>query len=131
MCVQGADFADFPPWTHTRSPRCTLDDPSARDWVPHERPRLGECPDPLDAHFPADAGLAAAAERQAWVLRGQAVAVDADGARHELPRDPVRESVVTGPHRRGKAEFGCVGCGYGVIDVVVAEDRQHRAEQLL
>jgi hypothetical protein len=31
--------------------------------VPDERSRLGECPDPFDAEFAADAGLAAAAER--------------------------------------------------------------------
>ncbi|MDT5260746.1 MAG: hypothetical protein QOD10_5826, partial [Mycobacterium sp.] len=33
--------------------------------MPDECPRLGECPDALHTQFAADAGLAAAAERQA------------------------------------------------------------------
>ncbi|WP_264055854.1 hypothetical protein [Mycobacterium heidelbergense] len=42
--------------------------------MPHERPRRGERPDPVDAQLPAEARLAAAGERRAWVPGGQAVA---------------------------------------------------------
>ena len=69
---------------------------SVRHRVPDEGSCLSECPNPFDAEFAADAGLAAAAERQARILRGHAVAVDADRTRHQLPRDPLGERVVTG-----------------------------------
>ena len=103
----------------------------ARRGLTDEGPWLGECPDSLDAELSPNAGLAAAAERHARVLGGQAVAVHADRTGHQLPCDPVGECVVTGPDRCGKAEFGCVGGGYGVLDALVAEDRQHRTELLL
>src|ERR1700742_2356215 len=105
--------------------------PLAGDGVPDESAGLGEGPDSLYAELPPNAGLAAAAERQARVLGGQAVAVDADRPRDQLPRDPVGKCVVTGPDRRGKTEFCCVRCGYGIVDALVAEDRQRRTELFL
>lgn len=77
----------------------------ARNRVPHERPRLRERPNALEAEFAANAGLAAAAERQARVLGGKAMAVDADGARYQLTGDPVGERVIPGPHGRANGQL--------------------------
>src|ERR1700727_3804382 len=89
---------------------------------------LGVLLEPLDAVLPPDAAVLVAA-----VGRVRAVpqaAVDPDRAGADLVGDGHRAVGVRGEHATGQAVLAVVGFSDGVRVVVVADDRDHRAEDL-
>ena len=83
----------------------------------------------LGPELAADARLLEPAERAAEL---EHEAVDGVGAgAHRVGRPRGAACGVGGPHRAGQAVVGVVGDADRVVDVVVGDHRQHRAEDLL
>src|SRR5262245_9123284 len=82
-----------------------------------------------DAHLPADAGLLVPTERR---VRSEPVAtVDTHGAGPDPLRDRDRPVVVGAEDGAGQAEDRVVRDPDRVVVILVADDREHRAEDLV
>src|SRR5207302_11365535 len=85
--------------------------------------------EPFAPGLTPDAGCLVAAERGAGVT--DTPAVDVYGARFEERRELVGAANVPGPHAGGQPVFGVVGSGRSLLERLVWERHQHRAEDLL
>src|SRR6202044_3267847 len=90
---------------------------------------LGVLLEALDAVLPPDAAVLVAAVGRVGAV--PEAAVDPDGAGADLVRDGHRAIARGGEHAPGQAVLAVVGDRDGVRVVVVADDRDHRAEDLL
>src|SRR5690606_18581076 len=84
--------------------------------------------EPVAPELAAVAGLLVAAEGRERI-EGPAVDVDLTGA--HAPGDALRALVARGPDGAGEAVGRAVGDAHGVVLVLVGDDREHRAEDLL